>query len=303
MDSINQAYEQLIERIACWAESEPDLRAVAVIGSRARSSDHPADEWSDLDLLMVAETPERYIAEHRWVTALGDPWLTFVEPTAVGAHRERRVLFAGGLDVDFALLPATVAHQMSALQQMPDFAIDLFRRGVRILIDRDGLLASMQTHALSQPAAGPIAPPSQHGYLEVVNDFWYHAVWSAKHLRRGELWWAKSGCDGHLKSLLQRMLEWHAQAHFGPGHDTWFRGRFLEEWIDPRARQALPQVFAHYDAADIGRALLATMDLFRWLATETGAHLEYHYPVAGDEHATALVSQILADGGKVNCEL
>jgi hypothetical protein len=25
----------------------------------------------------------------------------------------------------------------------------------------------------------------------VVSDFWYHALWSAKHLRQGELWWAK----------------------------------------------------------------------------------------------------------------
>jgi aminoglycoside 6-adenylyltransferase len=296
LDSITQAYDQLIERIARWAEAEPDLRAVAVVGSRARTANHPADEWSDLDLLMVAETPERYTGEEQWVAALGDPWLTFVEPTAVGAFWERRVLYAGGLDVDFALLPATVARRMSTLQQLPDFAIDLFRRGIRILLDRDGLLASMQTLALSQPSAKPVAPPSQHDYLEVVNDFWYHTVWVAKHLRRGELWWAKSGSDGRLKALLQRMLEWHAQAHFGPGHDTWFRGRFLEEWIDPRARQALPQVFAHYDAPDIARALFAMMDLFRWLATETGVHLGVLYPTAGDEHATALVSQILADG-------
>ena len=58
------------------------------------------------------------------------------------------------------------------------------------------------------------------------------------------------------------MIEWHARAG---GHDTWFHGRFLEKWADPRAVKEMRDAFAHYDEADIWRALLASMDLFRWL--------------------------------------
>ena len=97
--------------------------------------------------------------------------------------------------------------------------------------------------------------PDAAEFVNAVSDFWYHTLWCAKHLRRGELWWAKSGIDMHLKGYLQRMLEWHARATRGDSHDTWLRGRFLEEWADPRAVAELNRAFAHYDAADMARAL------------------------------------------------
>jgi hypothetical protein len=90
------------------------------------------------------------------------------------------------------------------------------------------------------------------------------------------------------------MLEWHAHAVMGSAHDTWMRGRFLEEWADPHAVQALSDVFAHYDPPDIARALLATMRLFHWLATETAGRLGYAYPEAGEQAATALVDRLLS---------
>ncbi len=46
-------YADLIERFTRWAEAEEDVRAALILGSRARK-DHPADEWSDLDVLVHA---------------------------------------------------------------------------------------------------------------------------------------------------------------------------------------------------------------------------------------------------------
>jgi aminoglycoside 6-adenylyltransferase len=111
----------------------------------------------------------------------------------------------------------------------------------------------------------------------VVQDLWYHTVWTARHLWRGG-----SGLNGRLRDLLFIRLEWQARASKGSKHDTWFRWRFLEEWADPRAVQALRGVLAHYDAEDTWHALLAVMDLFRWLAIETAQHWGFAYPVDGD---------------------
>jgi aminoglycoside 6-adenylyltransferase len=144
---------------------------------------------------------------------------------------------------------------------------DVIRRGVRVLVDKGGLVGKILQ--LPIPNAAPFQQPSQAEFVSAVSDFFYHSLWSAKHLRRGELWWAKAGCDRRLKSLLQQMLEWHAHAVRGATHDTWMRGRFLEEWADPRAVARLSTAFANYDRQDIARALWATMELFRWLAVET----------------------------------
>jgi aminoglycoside 6-adenylyltransferase len=220
---------------------------------------------------------------------MGQPWLSFLERTPDGGF-ERRVLFEGGLDVDF--VPASVdGFRQQLAGGLPELEADIFRRGFTVLVDKDGLAEQITAVQGQQPV--PI-PTSETEYLDVVNDFWFHTVWTAKHLRRGELWWAKSCCDGYLKNLLLRMLEFHALASQDPDFDTWMRGRFLETWADPRAVAALPQIFAHYEETDIWRALLATMELFRWLAFETADILALGYPTYGDQRCTDLVHQHFA---------
>jgi aminoglycoside 6-adenylyltransferase len=97
-----------------------------------------------------------------------------------------------------------------------------------------------------------------------------------------------------MKDLLLQMTIWHAGATRGWTHDTWHRGRFFEEWADPRVVAGLHAAYAHYDAADIERALWATMDLFRWMARETTARLGYPYPGAAEERVVALVTTVLS---------
>jgi aminoglycoside 6-adenylyltransferase len=279
--------QEIEERFVAWATSCPDIRAACVIGSRARV-DHPADAWSDLDIVVITSAPERYLTATDWLAHMGVPWLTFVEPTAVGAGSERRVLFEGGHDVDFAVFAPELFERIP-----PDIVHAVVRRGMRVLLDKDGHL----THLLASVAAthAPSArPPTDQECLEAINDFWYHAVWTAKKLRRGELLTAKGCCDGYLKDLLLRMTIWHAGATRGWTHDTWHRGRFFEEWADPRVVAGFHAAYAHYDAADIERALWATMDLFRWVARETIAHLGYPYPGGAEERVVALVTTVLS---------
>lgn len=283
-------YTDLIERLTAWAESTPDVRAALIIGSRART-DHPADEWSDLDLLVFARDPEQFIRSAEWATGIAATWLTFVERTGDGKTWERRTVYEGGLDVDVALNPADWLDGM-ILQGIPSDAADVIRRGVKVLVDKDGQLA--QILKLPLPSTTLFQKPTQQEFTNAVSDFWYHTVWSVKHLRRGELWWAKSCVDMYLKGLLQRMLEWHARATRGEGLDTWLRGRFLEEWADPRAVEGLSRAFAHYEVDDVAHALQATMDLFRWLEDETAAAWGYSVPREGEQEAAAAALRLLA---------
>jgi aminoglycoside 6-adenylyltransferase len=284
--AVTVAYERLITRFARWAESQSNVRAAIVIGSRARV-DHAADAWADLDVIIVADDSEPLVRDGGWLREVGECSLDFIETSPAGIP-ERRALFAGGLDADFALVSTSAVR--AALDSGETAALALaVGRGMRVLIDRDGL--AVRLAALKAPPSST-QPPAAEEFANTVADFWYHAVWTAKHLRRGELWWAKGGCDGHLKGLLQQMLEWHARAKLGPGHDTWFRGRFLEEWADPQAVSELRHAFAHYDVKDAWRALGVTMDLFSRIAPETAAALGFAYNRGGEEAAVQIVRQL-----------
>jgi aminoglycoside 6-adenylyltransferase len=219
MDQSTSAYERLIERFVRWAQDQRDIRAAFVIGSRARA-DHPADQWSDLDIIVVATDPERYLSSAGWLENIGTPWITFLERTATDDEMERRVLFEGGLDVDFALTSQRTIRQLARvlwvqrrvpqllrllpaeshrriMQQIAVFR-DIVRRGMRVLLDRDGIVAGLTPLAAEAP---PLHPPAQAEFLEAVSDFWYHAVWTAKKLGRGEVWVAKSCCELHLPTM------------------------------------------------------------------------------------------------------
>lgn len=234
MNTTTDAYEELIARFTKWAQAEENIRAAFIIGSRARK-DHPADEWADLDLIFLVENPQVYMESTDWLQHMGKPWVNFYERTPDGGF-ERRVLYEGGLDVDF--IPESVAGLRKVLDgDLPPMLVDILSRGFRILVDKDGLVGQFTAGKIQEPVP---TPSSESEYLNIANDFWFHTVWTAKHLRRGELWWAKSCCDGYLKNLLLRMLEFHARATKGPDFDTWMSGRFLETWADPRAVAALP---------------------------------------------------------------
>ena len=49
--------QQILERFVRWGMEEERLHAALLIGSRVRG-DHPADAYSDFDLVAIVENPE-----------------------------------------------------------------------------------------------------------------------------------------------------------------------------------------------------------------------------------------------------
>ena len=179
-----------------------------------------------------------------------------------------------------------------ALEGWPPEVAAVLRRGFRLVLDKDNL-SQLMGRVPSTENSSCAPQPTQDEFLALCHDFLYHGVWAAKKLRRGELWIAKSCADGYMKHQLLRMIEWHSRSKRGWNHDTWHGGRFLEEWADPRALDGLREAFAHYDEADVRRALLVTMDLFRSVGRETAVRLGRAYPEDADERVTAWIVAFL----------
>ncbi len=294
--------EQLLQRIIVWAETSPDIRAAVLIGSQTRT-DHPADEWSDLDITIITTRPKQYLSTSDWVASIGPTWLTFLEGTATGGEIERRVLFKNGLDVDFSVFPMRKVQQLGYALRIKKYApllyyllshtlarqvhsrleeiASVFQRGLRILVDKDAITTSWAYLPQKSPRD---QLPTQHQFLEVVNDFLYHGIWAAKKLRRGEMFVAKGTTDSYMKYLLLTMVEWHALTHHGTNYDTWHNGRFLEQWADPRIIEGLYTAYAHYDKDEVEHAIQATIRLFSWVAQETAQQLGYAYPITAEQH-------------------
>ncbi len=67
-------YERLINKFTDWAQAQTDIRTVIVMGSQARI-DHSADKWADLDIIIYASSPERYLRQTSWMGNIGKVWV------------------------------------------------------------------------------------------------------------------------------------------------------------------------------------------------------------------------------------
>ena len=283
----------MIDRFVTWAKSRPDVRAGVVLGSWARN-DMPADSLSDLDLVVIVSDPSVFLSEASWLLTFGEPCLIFVEPTAIGNFKERRVAFRGGKDIDFSLVPVQAIQQIVG-QQIPAEIADVFRRGFRILVDKDRLAEGL-TDSARWPEKGDKLPTDSL-WRETGHDFLYHVLLAAKKARRGELWVATSSCNGYLKDQLLRLIEWHAKAK--GQRDSWHKGRFLEHWAEQEVMQALPDTFAKYGLEDVQRALKANLDFYDKFGREVANAFGYDFP---EEAYSLAVEQLQELVSPPNCE-
>lgn len=268
---------------ARWARTTDDVRALLVIGSQARTGT-PADEWSDLDLVVAATTPSRWLDDGAWLDVIGPVGITYIEPTPILGLRERRVLFADGADCDLVVVDPELLARAAQAPATLSAAV----RGYRLLLDKDGQLGRLAASVVAEaPAADH--PLDRARFDEVAADFWHHAVWIARKLARGELFVATSSLAGRQAQLLREAIEWNAAG------DAWFRGRFLERWAGADVLDALRGAFPTYDRESVARSLTVVMDLFSRLSREVAAEQGFDAPIARYESvARRYVGEALA---------
>lgn len=271
MDRFGDIRARLLET----AQADQQLRAVIVIGSGARQ-DVPADEFSDLDVIIATQEPDAWLYGDK-PHQLGDIRISFTEPT-LGGGVERRMLYDGSLDVD--LLVFTPEQLLNAIHTGE--AGWVMNRGYTVLHDRMNVTPLLERLI---PRKATCNPMGEGEFVNLVNDFFFHAVWTDKKLRRGEVWTAKMCLDAYLKRLLLRVLE---LARCGET-DVWHDGRFLDRWAGEETVEALRGCFAHYEKGDMARALLETVQLFVRVGQEAARKHGYAWPDGAEAYARALL--------------
>ena len=222
-------YAEIKARLLSLAQADDTLQAVIAIGSSTRS-DVPADEFSDLDLIIATTRPEDWLYGDM-PDRLGDVRISFTEPT-LGGGMERRMLYAGSRDVDLIVFTPEQLTQ-AVLDGVAGWVMN---RGYDVMHDAMGITPLIAQHVI--PAAG-FTPMGEAEFANVVNDFFFHAVWADKKLRRGETWTAKMCIDAYLKRLLLRVLELARCV----SADVWHDGRFLDRWAGNEAVEALRRIW------------------------------------------------------------
>ncbi len=285
-------YQTLCHRIVEWAKNQPTIQAVLLIGSRARL-DHPADLWSDLDLLIFANDLQAY-TNSAWLSEIGDALLHILDTTGRG-DPEWIVVFSDGLKADFAFVQVsdTLFDQKVSIQSlmvMTDKYQEIFERGATCLMDRSNPAGENQPIPVhrSRPEL-----PSQEQYTDFIQRYLIDALRTAKFIRRKEVWRASNSCNSLVQHHLLTLVEWQARATRGLDIDTWYEGRFLEDWAAAWFIDLLPGLSTGFDLQQLHRSLQNSLQCAERLAQEIATALDLEFPHSKFSQAKRLISTIL----------
>jgi Streptomycin adenylyltransferase len=280
-----------VDRFVAWCRAERSVRGVILMGSAAH--DGALDPLSDLDL-MVITNHHRRLSSPQWLDLIDPPPLfSWTYESPVGGQTVRQAIYNGPLVVDIALVSSLQAflvgmaviglprlsvlrrHLPLSLTSQLDAWLAITGRGTKVLLDKDGLAKRMAASVVE------VSPklPTREVYLNTVHSLFGLILWESKQLVRHELWMASGTVDQQVKRCLLTMMEWHSVAANPELRDTWYGGRRVQEWADPRWVAALPQTWPSYDVEGGWDALLATLELFSQVARETAQSLGHRYPV------------------------
>jgi len=141
---------ELTRIIAAWAADKPTCRAVAIVGSFARGQAKPG---SDLDLLILTTSPDRYGSSLEWLAATGLAAAGYRIRAAERARYGRAFSWHIELERE-GLLELTFADPSWAERESIDPGTRrVVADGMVIVADKDGLLIALQQQVEQESAA------------------------------------------------------------------------------------------------------------------------------------------------------
>ena len=124
--------------VSGWASAQPDVLAIALVGSYARDA---AAEGSDVDLLILTSEVAKYINDRSWLSQFGEVTNSRVEN--YGKVTSLRTFYQDGLEVEYGLTTRDWAQiPMDAGSRR--IVID----GMKILFDPHRILSSVEREIL-----------------------------------------------------------------------------------------------------------------------------------------------------------
>jgi predicted nucleotidyltransferase len=124
-----------ITKITEWSNTQPDIAALALVGSHARNT---ATESSDIDLVVITSLPDKYLKDLSWVKGFGRVDRYRIED--YGKLISVRVWYEAGPEVEYG-----ITDPSWAALPLDDGTREVMAGGMRILFEKEKILSRHQS--------------------------------------------------------------------------------------------------------------------------------------------------------------
>jgi len=282
------AQEAVVDRLIKWAQRQEAVRAMLLYSSRA-NPDAPLDRFSDYDILLAVRDVPTFYADDSWLGSFGPVLIVFRNPLGEreGCPASLFVThYEDGVKADFAFVATDYLIWLARQSHLPD---DL-DHGYRVLLDKDGLAASLPAPTFT---AYRLSPPSEDTFHELIGGFFNDATYVAKSLRRGDLLLAKLCLDHVMKhQCLLQILDWHLGLKTGWTTPSKAPGKGLRQRLDPATYLELERTYVGAGEQENWEALWAIIRLFRRVTVEVGEGFGFVYLYDQDRRVMTYLEKV-----------
>jgi mutator protein MutT len=135
-DARRREVAEVLDATIRWAAGQPEVLGVAVVGSWARDA---ARMTSDVDLVVLTDTPEKYLRSDDWLADFGAD--SVVRRQQWGPHlSEVRFARPSGLEVEMGI----TARAWASIDPVDEGTRRVVTDGLRVLYDPEDIFAGLQ---------------------------------------------------------------------------------------------------------------------------------------------------------------
>jgi predicted nucleotidyltransferase len=133
---VQNSIELFLDALTTWAITQPDILAIALVGSHAKGVARPD---SDIDIIAIVDDPALYLNAPAWLERFGH--VLSIAHEDWGLLQSIRVQYGDGTEVEFGV----TVRRWASTDPVDPGTNKVVSNGMRILYDREMLLQSLLT--------------------------------------------------------------------------------------------------------------------------------------------------------------
>lgn len=274
---------QLIMEVAA---QDPRIRAVLLNGSRANPNVEK-DIFQDYDIVYSVTDMAAFIQDPKWVHIFGERMIMQLpedmelyppSDELEGAY-SYLMQFSDGNRIDLIIV------------QTEKFAIFTKDSLSILLMDKDGISKHLEIPPASE-ASYIVQKPSARTFNDCCNEFWYTNAGMAKGLWRNQMSHVKWLFHNVIQQALMQILDWHIGCQYAFSVNPGKAGKFYHKYLEPEVYEKFLLTYSDASSESSWKATYDCIELFRTIALEVAAQLDYIYPMEEDQKVLAYLKHV-----------